>query len=287
MKKAIAFLSSSIFLFQFVLIANAETDKAEKIFEEAKSHYYEFEFEEAQTLFEQCLKEEPDSPKYKCWLAQTLAFQLGERNKKGESKLSLIPDGRRLWKLLESAYKENPESERARVGFAVLLRDVPAIMGGDLDRAEELLLSVYEDNPQNIFANFNLGKLYLNERDDIPTAMHYFKNVVRIAEERELNKEEEMRISIAYNALGDIFIDHLNQPEIGVEYLQKAVELSSDDVKDMLALTRGYVELNNREKAKATLLDAVKIIEERQYKEFFDEAREFAKKLNISDEVKL
>ncbi len=267
-------------------VPNLKSLTPDEAFEKGRTYYVQEKFEKAKQCFQHCLDQEPKNSEYMCWMAQTIAFQLGEKAKQGASKLTLIPKGRTIWDLYETAVEINPKSERARIGYAILLRDLPSLLGGDIEKSEKLLKSVIEDNPGNIFAFHHLGQLYIKKKDNPIQGIRYLKQVLEIEDKRELTEEEKKRISGSYNALGKAFIE-MGNIKVAINYLEQAVKRDPDNVVDMLALADAYVKLENKDEAKKTLRDAVAIIEQRNYKRFKDDVRKLAEKLNLSSELNL
>ncbi len=264
---------------------NNDTHLAESVFTKGEELYYQEKFDQAKPYFEKSLELEPNNAETMCWLAQTIANILEERAKKGASRFSMISEGEYMWELFRKAVELDPKSERARIGNAVMLRDVPAMFGGNVDEAERILLEVVSENPENVIALHHLGTLYVRKKNEPAKGIHYLREVIRIERQGELNREERMRIPHSYNALGAAFMNHYNKPEVAVEYLEKSVELDPDNVPDLLDLVHAYEAVGKTEQAKKTLRTAVELINRNDHILFKDEAKKAAQKLNMSREL--
>ena len=258
---------------------------ADDLFAKAKDSYCNQHFAEAENLFKQCVDQVPDNAEYKCWLAQSTAFIMAEQAMKGVSSLSLIPTGRTIQQLYKDAIAVNPKSERARIGYATLLRDIPGWLGGDVDKAESLLQEVIKENPQNLFALHNLGTLYIRKRKDTQKGLDYLQKAVALEKSKQLNAEEKMKLSNSYHAIGKTYLDELKDPNNALIYFEKSNELDSVNIVTLLDLVTVYKDLKQEDKAKDVLRKAYSIYKENNYKHFTDDIKRSARKLGMSKEI--
>ena len=268
-------------------IKTRSISNSKKLFDEGKELFLHEKYTEAETCFKQCVEQEPDNSDYLCWLAQSSARILSERGKKGTPKLSMLGEGRKIYALYTKAIQADPSSERARVGYAVLLRDVPSWLGGDLKKAERMLREVQRDNPQNIFAAHHLGTLYIRKLKKYEEGIDYLKQVLRIADERELTTEEKLHLPNTYHAIGKTYLENLNDAEKAIPYLEKSLESHSNSVVTLLDLVTAYQKVDSINEARLSLRKAAKIVKARKYKYFNDQLTREAKKLKMQKELKI
>lgn len=259
-------------------LSNIESSNS--TFKRGIEYYLDKQYEKAELIFRQCVRTEPKNAEYMCWLAQTMGFLLAEQAMQGVSNLTLLPDGRRVKNLYQEAMKADPHNERARIGYAIILRDIPAILGGSVDKAEKLLKSVLDDNPNNIFAYHHLGTLYIRKRHELQKGMDYLEKVISIAEAKQLTVEEKLKLDNTYHALGKTYLDELRKPEKAIPYFEKAVDLDGASVVELIDLSNAYFMKDHVSKAKDCLQKAAQIVKKNKYKHFSSQLNELAEKMN-------
>lgn len=89
---------------------------------------------------------------------------------------------------------------------------------GRLDECIELLVKSLKIEPNNATTYFNLGNNY-NLKDDYYMAMHYYLEALKIQPD----------YPEAYNNMGAIAFTKDGDSKKGIEYLEKALELTSED----------------------------------------------------------
>jgi len=257
------------------------------VFKKGKDFYLARNYKEAEPLFRQCVKWEPQNAEYLSWLAQTIAFLLADQAMKGASNLTLLPEARKVRELYQEAIDADPKNERARIGYAIILRDIPGLLGGSVKKAESILKGVIKDNPDNIFAYHHLGTLYIRKKNDCQKGLEYLKKVIAISQKKELTPEEKLRLGSTYHALGKTYLEELNDASQAIPYLEKAAQMDEDSVVAFLDLAEAYRIEKQIAKAKDCLLKAVKISAEHDYKRFDGDIKSSAKKLNMKKELGL
>ncbi|MEW6235430.1 MAG: tetratricopeptide repeat protein [Candidatus Omnitrophota bacterium] len=258
-----------------------------EIFKKGKEFYLAQNYIDAEPLFQQCVKLEPKNAEYLSWLAQTIAFLLADQAMKGASNLTLLPEARKVRELYQKAIDADPKNERARLGYAIILRDIPGILGGSIKKAESILKGVIKDNPENIFALHHLGTLYIRKKNDCQKGLECLKKVIAISQKKVLSPEEKLRLGATYHALGKTYLEELNDASQAVPFLEKAAEMNEDSVLAFLDLAEAYRIEKQIAKAKDCLLKAVKISAAHEYKRFDDDIKSSAKKLNMKKELGL
>ncbi len=259
----------------------------EEAVEKGKTFFNQEQFDKAEEYFTYSVEKKPDNPDYLCWLAQTKAFILKEKTIKGVSKLSLLGQGRKVKNLYEKAYEIDPRHERARIGYAIILRDIPGLFGGDLSRAEKMLKEVIEDNPESFIAYHHLGTLYIRKHEKLRHGIEYLKKAIEIAESKEdLTLEEKDRLANTYHALGKTFLEELEDSEQAIQDFEKSLKLDDNNVVTMIDLSRAYTLQDKQSNARKYLKNAAKIAAANEYEYFYDDIRSSAKELDMRDEIR-
>ncbi|MDP8244527.1 MAG: tetratricopeptide repeat protein [Candidatus Hinthialibacter antarcticus] len=255
--------------------------------ERAQKLFFSDQYEEAEKIFRESLAASPDDAEIMAWLAQTLAYKMGEQAKRGASKLSLISDGAELKSLYTKAYKLDPTNERAQLGYAILLRDLPGLLGGDLDQAENILSDLIEANPEKVLAYHHLGNLYIRKKEDYQKGLHFLKRALTVAKEKELTDEEAYYLNHTYHSIGKTYLEELDEPKQALDYITKALELKPEFPLAMLDLTETYRQLDQIENAKSELFKAVAYCKEHKYKMYYSDIKKSARQLNVSKDIDL
>lgn len=261
---------------------------AQEWFDEAMKAFLDENYPKAAELFEQSLDKDPNNVDILCWLAKSEAYELGERAKRGASRLSLLPQGRRVQNLYTRAYEMDPDNLSARLGYAVLLRDIPdGLLGGDVDKAEEILKSILEEDPTYVLAYHHLGNLYIRKRGQIDFGIHFLRRALEIAESKELTLEEQEYLGNTYHALGKALLEETSDAEAAIPFLEKSSEMDPSNIVTLIDLTAAYKQLNRDEDARKTLAKAVELAKERDYRYFYRDLRQTARALGMSREINL
>ena len=255
--------------------------------ERAQKLFFSDQYEEAEKIFRDSLAANPDDAETMAWLAQTLAYKMGEQAKRGASKLSLISDGAELKSLYTKAYKLDPKNERAMLGYAILLRDLPGLLGGDLDEAETILSNLIEENPEKVLAYHHLGNLYIRKKEDYQKGLHFLKRALEIAKEKELTDEESFYLNHTYHSIGKTYLEELDEPQQALDYISKALELKPEFPLAMLDLTEAYRQLDQLDQAKSLLFKTVAYCKEHKYKMYYSDIKKSARQLKVSSEIDL
>lgn len=263
----------------------AEAFESSPAFSAGQEHFRNRDFRQAVASFEVCLEKHPESADVMCWLAKSLAYQLGELGKQGESRFSLLSKGKRIYDLYQEAYKIDPQNPHAKLGYAILKRDLPTmLLGGDLEKAEDLFMELLESDPQNVLASYHLGKLYLVKKDNFEMGMRFMKRSLAMVETKELNIEEELYLSNIHHAIGKAYIEN-DQPDEALPYLTNSIELEDGSVPTLIDLARVYTLTKSEEEATKYLKRAITISKEREYTFFDDDMKSIAKDLGIANQV--
>ncbi|MFB3789238.1 MAG: tetratricopeptide repeat protein [bacterium] len=242
---------------------------------------------EAENIFRYLVKEDPQNAEYTCWLAQSLAFTLGERAMRGASKMTLLPDGKTVRDLYVRAMSLDPTSERARIGYAVILRDIPGLFGGDVRKAESILLVVLKDNPKSLAALHHLGTLYIRKYGEYERGLEYLKKAVDIGEHETLSAEDHLQLAKTYHAIAKTYDENLKQPAAAIPYYEKSMQIQSDSVVTLLDLANAYRQDKQIAQAKEIVHKAAELIETRQYKKFRSDLTQIARQLDMKKELNL
>ncbi len=265
----------------------SNTLDAEEIFQRGKEFYLEHKFDQAKILFQQCVNQEPKNAEYLCWLAQSMSYALAEQAKQGASKLTMMPEGKMIRNLFTKAVEIAPSNERARLGYAILLRDIPGWLGGDLEEAEKILKELLKENPHNIFAYHHLGNLYIRKEENFKKGIQYLMDGIKEAESRTLASEEQMFLDNMYHAVGKAYLESLEKSEEALPYLEKSFAINSTSVVTMIDLIQAYRNLGRKEKAGEILHKAAEIVKDRKYKRFKKDIELAAKRLDMEKEINL
>lgn len=245
------------------------------------------DFAQAEGVFRHCLQRKPDSAEYTCWLAQTQGQILGERAMKGASSLSLLPDGRAVNTLYDKAMELDPKNQRARIGHAVILRDIPGWLGGSVKKAEEILRGVLADNPQNLSALHYLGTLYIRKYKKYDEGIGYLEQALETAQKIQPTPEERSNLSRTYHAIGMTYLDDLEKPDKAIPYLEKSLAIEPNSPVALLDAVEAYRSVERVDDAKTTLRKAAEIIKKNEYDRFNKELAKEARKLNMKKELGL
>lgn len=267
--------------------ASAATITSENSIDRAKELFFSYQYDGAEKIFRQILKKNPKDAEVMAWLAQTLAYKMGERAKKGVSKLSLISDGSEVKTLYTKAYELDPKNERACLGYAILLRDLPGLLGGDLDKAEEILMSLIQNNPEKVLAYHHLGNLYIRKKNDYQKGLHFLKRALEVAKEKDLTDEEAFYLNHTYHSIGKTYLEELDEPQQALDYITKALELKPEFPVAMLDLTETYRQLDLIDKAKEELMKTFAYCKEHKYKMFYSDIKKSARQLKLSKQIDL
>lgn len=267
--------------------ANAATTINEDPIQHAEDLFFSYQYDEAEKNFREILKKNPKDAEVMAWLAQTLAYKMGEQAKKGASKLSLISDGSEVKTLYTKAYEIDPKNERACLGYAILLRDLPGLLGGDLDKAEEILMGLIKENPEKVLAYHHLGNLYIRKKEDYQKGMHFLKRALEVAKEKDLTDEEAFYLNHTYHSIGKTYLEDLDEPQQALDYITKALELKPEFPLAMLDLTETYRQLDQLDKAKSELFKVFAYCKEHKYKMFYSDIKKSARQLKVSEQIDL
>lgn len=280
------FLAFILFFTFSILTVSTEPgsgyDSDRRTLEEGERAFITKNYGEAKHHFQKLVNQDPQNAEYLAWLAEALAHELEEKVRKGTPKMTLLPEAKKVQNLYEKAYKIDPNNLRARIGYAIMMREIPEVLGGNVKKAEEVLKGILEDHPQDLYALHHLGALYTKKTGRHSEGVHYLKKAIRIAENKELDIEEQRQIANTYNALGQTFLYDFDNPQVAIPYLEEAVRLDSDNVNDWLDLEEAYRLTDQTEKAKEALYQALKIVEQRNYVYFNKKVEEEAKKLGMN-----
>ncbi len=256
-----------------------------ELFQQGKEYYLDQRFSAAEILFRKCVDQEPENVEYICWLAQSMSYVMAEQAMQGTSKIALMPIAKTVRDLYYKAIEIDPLSERARIGYAILMRDIPGWLGGDLDKAEKILHEMLKENSNNIFVLHHLGNLYIKKRDKYEKGLEYLKRVVQIKESQKLTSEEKMQIPRTYHAIGKTYLEHLENYEKAVQHFEKSLSLDKNSIVTMLDLTEAYRLNQQKQKAQELLRKAAEIVRSREYERFSDKISSTAKKLDMEKEI--
>ncbi|HOJ61161.1 MAG TPA: tetratricopeptide repeat protein [bacterium] len=259
----------------------------EDVYQKGVNLFISEKYDEAENIFRYLVKEDPQNAEYTCWLAQSLAFTLGERAMRGASKMTLLPDGKTVRDLYLRAISLDPSSERARIGYAVILRDIPGIFGGDVNKAESILLSVIKDNPKSLSALHHLGTLYIRKKGEWERGLEYLKKAVGIGERGSLSAEDRLQLAKTYHAIGKTYDENLKQPAAAIPYYEKSMQIQSDSVVTLLDLANAYRLDNQTAQAKEMVRKAAELIETRQYNKYRNDLTKIARQLDMKKELNL
>jgi tetratricopeptide (TPR) repeat protein len=245
------------------------------------------DYTQAEGVFRQCLEREPNNAEYVCWLAQTLGLLLGERAKKGASSLSLLPDGRTVNSLYDKAIELDPTNQRARIGHAVILRDIPGWLGGSVKKAEEILRGVLKDNPQNLSAMHFLGTLYIRKYKKYEEGIGYLEQAVETSAKKPITPEEQYNLSNTYNAIGIAYLENLEKPDRAIPYFEKSLKIEPNSPVALLGAVEAYRTVDRIEDAKTTIRKAADVIKKNEYARFSKDLAKEARLLNMKKELDL
>ncbi|MBD3265905.1 hypothetical protein GF373_04490 [bacterium] len=256
-------------------------------FSKGVDRYLEQKYNKSVEYFRHCVNLEPDNAEYRCWLAQSMAYLLAERAKKGESKFSLIGDGKRVRDLYEKALELNPQSERARHGYGIILRDVPFLFGGNVNKARDMFESVLEENPDNTFVLHSLGLLHIRKKKEYKQGLEYLLKVIDIKKNRELTQEEKLNLANTYHAIGKTYFEHLDNPEKALDYMLKSYYQDPQSAVTLIDLVEIYQALGREAEAKSKLMEALQIVRKNQYKRFAGDVKDAARDLDMDIDLDL
>ncbi len=267
--------------------AHASSFTPNNTIEHAQKFFFSTQYDKAEKLFRQSLEKNPQDAETMAWLAQTLAYKMGEQAKRGASKFTLISDGSEVKSLYTKAYELDPTNERAQLGYAILLRDLPGILGGSLKKAEEILTGLIQSNPKKVLAYHHLGNLYIRKKDEYQKGLGYLKQALEVAKEKDLTDEEAFYINHTYHSIGKTYLDELDEPQQALDYIIKALELKPDFPLAMLDLTETYRQLEKLQQAKEQLFKTVAYCKQHEYKMFYSDIKKTARQLKVSKEIGL
>lgn len=254
-------------------------------FQKGVNDYLSRDLTSAEKAFRHCLEREPSNAEYMCWLAQSMALILAERAMKGATPLSLLPDGRAVNALYDRAMEIDPRSQRARIGHAVILRDIPGWLGGSVKKAEEILRGVLKDNPNNLSALHYLGTLYIKNHKKYEEGIGFLQKVIDTAQTIELTSEERLNLARTHHALGNACLIDLSDPVRAIPHLEKSLEIDARSPVAMLDLSEAYRQAGRTDDAKTTLRQAADIIQKNDYKRFKNDLAKAARKLGMKKEL--
>ncbi len=263
--------------------ALADTD-TQVIFERGKDALFDFQLKHAEELFSLCVKREPKNVNYICWLAQTKGFLVDDQHRQGKSDLALFNDCREVFGLYEKALELDPTTERARLGEAVRLRLTPWIMGGNDEKAEQILNQLAKDFPKSIFPLHELGILYFKEKDDYKTALKYYLQTLELAESKPLSEAEKFWLPRTYHQVGHIYLNKMDQPKTAIPYLEKAFSNDKNYVEFGLDLAEAYRKTNQEEKAIEVLERSAQTYYQNEHKKFKNKLLKIARQLDLNQD---
>ncbi len=237
---------------------------------------------EAENVFRYCIEQEPQNAEYTCWLAQTLAFSLAERAKKGASSLSLLPDGRKVKNLYNKAMELDPTCERARIGQAVILRDIPGWLGGSVKKAEEIFLDVLKKNPKSLSGMHFLGTLYTKKLQEYEKGIDILLEAIALSKTMELTEEQKLKMARTYHAVGKTYLDNLNQAEKSISYFKQSLVFDPFSPVTFLDLVEACRETDNLTEAKENLHIVADIIHQNNYKRYNKDLAKAARQLKVN-----
>lgn len=262
--------------------------EASDTFQQGCNAFYHENYQKAQQIFENLVEQHPQNAEMVCWLAKSKAFQLEEKAKRGASRLTLLPAGREIYNLYNKAVELNPENKRARLGYAIILRDIPArILGGDLEKAETMLKNLLEEDPTYYLAYHHLGNLYIHKKDQVDKGITLLKRAVDVAENHDINRYDKQYLSRTYHAIGKAYLHKKDQPEDAIPFFEKTLEMEPDFISGMIDLVDAYQRTNQKQEANEILGEVASLAKQREYKYFYDDIRDAAKKLGLENEINL
>lgn len=253
-------------------------------FHKGQTLFLEEKFTLAEKYFRHCVEQGPGNADYLCWLAQSIAYELRNRIMKGASRFSLLSEGRQVRDLYNKAVELDPKNERALIGQAIMLRDVPRLFGGNVDKSERILNDIIKDNPKSILGHHFLGTFYIRVQKKYDLGIEYLKKAIEIAQSMELTAEEKFNHASSYHAIGKTLLENLNKSGEAVEYLEKSVEIDPDVILPWIDLSEALCQDNKLDKAKDALRKAVSNHTEHEYTYFKKDLIKLARKLKIRDE---
>jgi len=256
-------------------------------FQKGQELFLEEKFTEAEKVFSHCSDRGPKNADYLCWQAKSIAYELRERILKGASKISLLSKGRAVRKLYYKAVEVDPTHERALIGQAIILRDVPRVLGGNAKKAEQIFKGVIERDPKSIFGHHFLGTFYIRNRKDYELGIEYLKKAIEIGKTMDLNVEETYNHANSYHAIGKTLLQELDKPAEAVPYLKKSLKIDPDVIAPWIHLAEACRLTNQPDKAKEALRRAATSHKEHGYKYFKKDIVRVAKKLKIKKELNL
>jgi tetratricopeptide (TPR) repeat protein len=286
---SVCFIAEGIFISPSIYADSPEMSglQLSEIFQRGQELYLKQNFTQAETLFRQCVDKEPKNAEYICWLAQSMSYALAEQAMRGASKLALMPIGRTIRDLYFEAVKIDPRSERARLGYAILMRDIPGWLGGDIEKAETTLKKLLEENPHNIFAFHHLGNLYIRNRKEYEKGIEFLKNGLEEAKKRSLTPEEKLFIANTYHALGKVYQENLEDSEKAIPYLKESLAIDEFSVVTRLDLIEAYRSFGQEEEAREVLRTVAEIVRKNKYNRFKRDIELAAKRLKMNKELGL
>jgi tetratricopeptide (TPR) repeat protein len=236
---------------------------------------------EAENVFRYCIEQEPGNAEYTCWLAQTLAFVLAERAKKGASSLSMLPDGRKVKNLYYKAMELDPTCERARIGQAVILRDIPGWLGGSVKKAEAIFIDLLKKNPKSLSGMHFLGTLYTKKQKKYEKGIEILLEAIALSKTMELTEEQKLKMARTYHAVGKTYLDHLDQAEKSISYFEQSLVFDPISPVTFLDLIEACRETEHIAEAKENLHKVADLIHQHNYKRYNKDLAKAARKLKV------
>ena len=212
---------------------------------------------------------------------------LGERAMKGASPLSMLSDGRKVKDLYSKAMELDPQNERARIGHAVILRDIPGWLGGSVKKAEQILREVLKDNPQNLSAKHFLGTLYIRKHKKYEEGIEILDEAIEMAKTLDLTQEDKYNLYRTNHAVGKAYLENLELPEKAIPYFKQSLEIEPLSPVTLLDLVDAYREIDKEDEAKEALRTAANVIQTNEYKRFKKDLAKAAKRLDMKKELGL
>ena len=183
---------------------------------------------------------------------------------------------RRLYK---EALEIDPENQRAKLGYALILRDSPSWLGGNDQKAEEILKGILSQTPDNVFALHYMGTLYIRNRKDVETGLNYLHGALDVQRQRDLNREETLMAANTYYAIGDVYLNHFKDPSTAVPYFEKAAGIDPESPHILLDLAKAYQKSSRNDNAFYTLQKAAQLIHNKRYTALYDELAMLSEKI--------
>lgn len=214
-----------IFITFFIAaFANLHAESDSFLLDKGIIAYQEKDYEKAETLFKNYLKREENSPVALKYLSQI------------EIERSNLPAAA---KYLEQAIKAHPGRTELRIKIADIYGQL-----GSLDKAEEHLLAVVEQEPLNEQAIAMLALISAHQKD-YHRSSGWYKRLI-IATQNSFGSEAYL--ARAYSALGSYYYNEQDFPR-SIGYYEKYFQLDPGNLQTMLILGELYKIVGDFEKS--------------------------------------